>query len=100
MDNPVQTECSTGARHSTPTELRSSSTENVYLCRERVELLRSSLWGGSVTPCCVALVRGYPCYAEAVLKFAKLDTAAQQREAVTRGRSLLPYRLRYKVLRT
>ncbi|MDR1289817.1 MAG: hypothetical protein LBK06_01300 [Planctomycetaceae bacterium] len=35
-------------------------------------------------------------YAEAVLKFAKLNTVAQQREAVTRGRSLLPYRLRYK----
>ncbi|MDR1290048.1 MAG: hypothetical protein LBK06_02480 [Planctomycetaceae bacterium] len=34
-------------------------------------------------------------YAKAVLKFAKLDTVAQQREAVTRGRSLLPYRLRY-----
>ncbi|MDR1290936.1 MAG: hypothetical protein LBK06_07025 [Planctomycetaceae bacterium] len=34
-------------------------------------------------------------YAEAVLKFTKLNTAAQQREAVTRGRSLLPYRLRY-----
>ncbi|MDR1290432.1 MAG: hypothetical protein LBK06_04450 [Planctomycetaceae bacterium] len=29
------------------------------------------------------------------LKFAKLNTAAQQREAVVRGRSLLPYRLRY-----
>ncbi|MDR1289589.1 MAG: hypothetical protein LBK06_00160 [Planctomycetaceae bacterium] len=39
-------------------------------------------------------------YAEAVLKFAKLNTAAQQREAVTRGRSLLPYRLRYKVMRS
>ncbi|MDR1290403.1 MAG: hypothetical protein LBK06_04295 [Planctomycetaceae bacterium] len=37
-------------------------------------------------------------YAEAVLKFAKLNTAAQQREAVTRGRSLLPYRLRYDKL--
>ncbi|MDR1141217.1 MAG: hypothetical protein LBL62_05955 [Planctomycetaceae bacterium] len=35
------------------------------------------------------------CYAKAVLKFAKLNTVAQQREAVTRGRSLLPYRLRY-----
>ncbi|MDR1290057.1 MAG: hypothetical protein LBK06_02530 [Planctomycetaceae bacterium] len=34
-------------------------------------------------------------YAKAVLKFAKLNTVAQQREAVTRGRSLLPYRLRY-----
>ncbi|MDR1291679.1 MAG: hypothetical protein LBK06_10810 [Planctomycetaceae bacterium] len=34
-------------------------------------------------------------YTEAVLKFAKLNTVAQQREAVTRGRSLLPYRLRY-----
>jgi hypothetical protein len=34
-------------------------------------------------------------YAKAVLKFAKLDTVAQQREAVIRGRSLLPYRLRY-----
>ncbi|MDR1142464.1 MAG: hypothetical protein LBL62_12290 [Planctomycetaceae bacterium] len=33
--------------------------------------------------------------AKAVLKFAKLNTVAQQREAVTRGRSLLPYRLRY-----
>ncbi|MDR1290005.1 MAG: hypothetical protein LBK06_02265 [Planctomycetaceae bacterium] len=35
------------------------------------------------------------CYAKAVLKFAKLNTVAQQREAVNRGRSLLPYRLRY-----
>ncbi|MDR1290132.1 MAG: hypothetical protein LBK06_02910 [Planctomycetaceae bacterium] len=37
-----------------------------------------------------------PKYAEAVLKFVKLNTAAQQREAVVQGRSLLPYRLRYK----
>ncbi|MDR1290095.1 MAG: hypothetical protein LBK06_02725, partial [Planctomycetaceae bacterium] len=36
-------------------------------------------------------------YAKAVLKFAKLNTVAQQREAVTRGRSLLPYRLRYMI---
>ncbi|MDR1291192.1 MAG: DUF1559 domain-containing protein, partial [Planctomycetaceae bacterium] len=36
-------------------------------------------------------------YAEAVLKFAKLNTVAQQREAVNWGRSLLPYRLRYKM---
>ncbi|MDR1141364.1 MAG: hypothetical protein LBL62_06710 [Planctomycetaceae bacterium] len=36
-------------------------------------------------------------YAKAVLKFAKLNTVAQQREAVTQGRSLLPYRLRYKI---
>ncbi|MDR1291388.1 MAG: hypothetical protein LBK06_09305 [Planctomycetaceae bacterium] len=28
-------------------------------------------------------------YAKSVLKFAKLNTVAQQREAVTRGRSLL-----------
>ncbi|MDR1289880.1 MAG: hypothetical protein LBK06_01615 [Planctomycetaceae bacterium] len=34
-------------------------------------------------------------YAKAVLKFAKLNTVAQQREAVVQGRSLLPYRLRY-----
>ncbi|MDR1290908.1 MAG: redoxin domain-containing protein [Planctomycetaceae bacterium] len=34
-------------------------------------------------------------YAEAVLKFKKLNTAAQQRGAVVHGRSLLPYRLRY-----
>ncbi|MDR1141535.1 MAG: hypothetical protein LBL62_07570 [Planctomycetaceae bacterium] len=34
-------------------------------------------------------------YAEAVLKFEKLDTQAQQREAVVQGRSLSPYRLRY-----
>ncbi|MDR1291667.1 MAG: hypothetical protein LBK06_10750 [Planctomycetaceae bacterium] len=37
-------------------------------------------------------------YAKAVLKSAKRNTVAQQREAVTRGRSLLPYRLRYKVI--
>ncbi|MDR1290682.1 MAG: hypothetical protein LBK06_05740 [Planctomycetaceae bacterium] len=36
-------------------------------------------------------------YAKAVLKFTKLNTAAQQREAVVQGRSLLPYRLRYIV---
>ncbi|MDR1291315.1 MAG: hypothetical protein LBK06_08940 [Planctomycetaceae bacterium] len=35
-------------------------------------------------------------YTEAVLKFTKLNTAAQQRGAVTRWRSLSPYRLRYK----
>ncbi|MDR1480967.1 MAG: hypothetical protein LBJ00_18745 [Planctomycetaceae bacterium] len=35
-------------------------------------------------------------YTEAVLKFPKLDTQTQQREAVVRGRSLSPYRLRYK----
>jgi hypothetical protein len=34
-------------------------------------------------------------YAKAVLKSAKLNTVAQQIEAVTRGQSLLPYRLRY-----
>ncbi|MDR1290580.1 MAG: hypothetical protein LBK06_05205 [Planctomycetaceae bacterium] len=38
-------------------------------------------------------------YAEAVLKFAKLNTAAQQREAIVQGRSLSPYRLRYKKLK-
>jgi hypothetical protein len=31
-------------------ELRSSSTENVYPYRERVELLRSSGWGEAVLP--------------------------------------------------
>ncbi|MDR1140344.1 MAG: hypothetical protein LBL62_01540, partial [Planctomycetaceae bacterium] len=36
-------------------------------------------------------------YTQAVLKFTKLITEAQQREAVTQGRSLLPYRLRYKI---
>jgi IS5 family transposase len=34
-------------------------------------------------------------YTQAVLKFTKLITETQQREAVTRGRSLLPYRRRY-----
>jgi hypothetical protein len=34
-------------------------------------------------------------YAKAVLKFAKLNTQAQQRGAVVHGRSLPPYRLRY-----
>ncbi|MDR1290709.1 MAG: hypothetical protein LBK06_05875 [Planctomycetaceae bacterium] len=36
-------------------------------------------------------------YAKAVLKSAKLNTVAQQREAVLQGRSLLPYRLRYSI---
>jgi hypothetical protein len=35
-------------------------------------------------------------YVEAVLKFGKLNTQAQQRGAVVHGRSLPPYRLRYK----
>ncbi|MDR1479292.1 MAG: hypothetical protein LBJ00_10150 [Planctomycetaceae bacterium] len=34
-------------------------------------------------------------YTQAVLKFHKLNTQAQQREAVVQGRSLSPYRLRY-----
>ncbi|MDR1289799.1 MAG: hypothetical protein LBK06_01210 [Planctomycetaceae bacterium] len=34
-------------------------------------------------------------YAEAVLKFGKLNTQAQQRGAIVQGRSLPPYRLRY-----
>ncbi|MDR1479958.1 MAG: hypothetical protein LBJ00_13570 [Planctomycetaceae bacterium] len=38
-------------------------------------------------------------YTEAVLKFLKLDTQAQQREAVVQGRSLSPYRLRYNILK-
>jgi hypothetical protein len=42
-----------------------------------------------------ATIHLYPCYlcayyAEAVLKFAKLNTVAQQREAVAQGRSLPP----------
>ncbi|MDR1478185.1 MAG: hypothetical protein LBJ00_04520 [Planctomycetaceae bacterium] len=37
-----------------------------------------------------------PKYTQVVLKFLKLNTQAQQREAVTQGRSLPPYRLRYK----
>jgi hypothetical protein len=40
-------------------------------------------------------LNGY--YTQAVLKFTKRITEAQQREAVTRGRSLLPYRLRYNM---
>ncbi|MDR1477342.1 MAG: hypothetical protein LBJ00_00190 [Planctomycetaceae bacterium] len=35
-------------------------------------------------------------YTEATLKFLKLNPQAQQREAVVQGRSLSPYRLRYK----
>ncbi|MDR1479833.1 MAG: hypothetical protein LBJ00_12945 [Planctomycetaceae bacterium] len=34
-------------------------------------------------------------YTEATLKFLKLNTQAQQREAVVQGRSLSPYRRRY-----
>jgi hypothetical protein len=36
-------------------------------------------------------------YTQAVLKSLKLNTEAQQREAVVQGRSLSPYRLRYTV---
>jgi hypothetical protein len=35
-------------------------------------------------------------YTEATLKFLKLNTQAQQREAVVQWRSLSPYQLRYK----
>ncbi|MDR1480742.1 MAG: hypothetical protein LBJ00_17595 [Planctomycetaceae bacterium] len=34
-------------------------------------------------------------YNQAVLKFLKLNTQTQQREAVVQGRSLSPYRLQY-----
>ncbi|MDR1478215.1 MAG: hypothetical protein LBJ00_04670 [Planctomycetaceae bacterium] len=37
-------------------------------------------------------------YTEATLKFLKLNTQTQQREAVAQGRSLSPYRLRYKFI--
>ncbi|MDR1477612.1 MAG: hypothetical protein LBJ00_01585 [Planctomycetaceae bacterium] len=36
-------------------------------------------------------------YTQAVLKFLKLDTQAQQLEAVAQRRSLSPYRLRYSI---
>ncbi|MDR1479560.1 MAG: hypothetical protein LBJ00_11530 [Planctomycetaceae bacterium] len=35
-------------------------------------------------------------YTQATIKFIELNTQAQQREAVVQGRSLSPYRLRYK----
>jgi hypothetical protein len=61
MDNPVQVQRSTGLLSNTPQpELRSSLTEKSYPCRERVELLRSSLWGIPFTPCCTSFARGYP----------------------------------------
>ncbi|MDR1291400.1 MAG: hypothetical protein LBK06_09375 [Planctomycetaceae bacterium] len=47
--------------------------------------------------CFVVLAGRVGVYAEAVLKFAKLNTAAQQRGAVVQGRSLSPYRLRYNI---
>jgi hypothetical protein len=50
MDNPVQVERSTGLGQPPPTELRSSSTEKIYSCRERVELLRSSVYWWCVYP--------------------------------------------------
>jgi hypothetical protein len=37
-------------------------------------------------------------YTEATLTFLKLNTQAQQREAIVQGRSLSPYRLRYKAV--
>ncbi|MDR1479002.1 MAG: hypothetical protein LBJ00_08670 [Planctomycetaceae bacterium] len=40
--------------------------------------------------------RGEIMKTQAVLKFLKLNTQTQQRETVTQGRSLSPYRLRYK----
>ncbi|MDR1480846.1 MAG: hypothetical protein LBJ00_18125 [Planctomycetaceae bacterium] len=39
--------------------------------------------------------RAKPITLYSVLKFLKLNTQTQQREAVVRGRSLSPYRLRY-----
>jgi hypothetical protein len=45
MDNPVQVERSTGLGNLSQPELRSSSTEKIYPCRDRVELLRSSVEG-------------------------------------------------------
>ncbi|MDR1054063.1 MAG: hypothetical protein LBL39_07795 [Planctomycetaceae bacterium] len=60
MDNPVQTECSTGLRNHTDRNYVVVQP-TTFIFAVRVELLRSSLWGGSVTPCCVALARGYPC---------------------------------------
>ncbi|MDR1477380.1 MAG: hypothetical protein LBJ00_00380 [Planctomycetaceae bacterium] len=36
-------------------------------------------------------------YTQVLLKFLKLGTQSQQREAVVQGRSLSPYRLRYKL---
>ncbi|MDR1478934.1 MAG: hypothetical protein LBJ00_08325 [Planctomycetaceae bacterium] len=40
------------------------------------------------------VVIGEVWYTEATLKFLKLNTQAQQREAVVQGRSPSPYRLR------
>jgi hypothetical protein len=61
MDNPVQVKRSTGLENSPQQELRSSSIGNIYPCREHIELLRSSMFCGCVSPCCTSFARGYPC---------------------------------------
>jgi hypothetical protein len=63
---------------------------------QRGELLRVAPEGTEKKTCNrTACMIGIFVVCSSRLKFAKLNTAAQQREAVTRGRSLLPYRLRY-----
>ncbi|MDR1479588.1 MAG: hypothetical protein LBJ00_11675 [Planctomycetaceae bacterium] len=44
------------------------------------------------------MVQYFNNYTQAVLKFQKQDTQAQQREAVVQGRSLSPCWLRYTIL--
>jgi hypothetical protein len=59
MNNPVQTECSTGLRNHTN---RNDVVvqPKTFILAEHVELLRSFVEVGGVPPCCVVLARGYP----------------------------------------
>jgi hypothetical protein len=51
-----------------------------------------------VSFCCVFVFRsGNLKYTQATLKFMELNTQTQQCGAVVKGRSLSPYRLRYKI---
>ncbi|MDR1053199.1 MAG: hypothetical protein LBL39_03400 [Planctomycetaceae bacterium] len=60
MDNPVQTECSTGLRNHTNRNYVVVQPKT-FIFAECVELLRSSGCGGCLSPCCVPLAPGYPC---------------------------------------
>ncbi|MDR1052697.1 MAG: hypothetical protein LBL39_00825 [Planctomycetaceae bacterium] len=60
MDNPVQVQRSTGGGCLLQRNCVAVQPET-FIFAERVELLRSSVCCGCVTPCCTPFARGYPC---------------------------------------
>ncbi|MDR1053102.1 MAG: hypothetical protein LBL39_02910 [Planctomycetaceae bacterium] len=59
MDNPVQVQRSTGGCR-LPQQNCVAVQLETFIFVERVELLRSSVSCGCVTPCCTPFARGYP----------------------------------------